>query len=80
MAEARSGAVVQYCGHDGTFPADIYKIGTANVVYVGRKVTAESIDRPAINPTHRITDFPVGGCWKPQIGVFVVPEDQVVEL
>lgn len=77
MAEAIAGAIVQYCGHDGTFVADIFEIAGANVVRASRAVSASNIDRPARNATHLLVDFPKQGFWRPDLGVFVVPKEQV---
>jgi len=75
------GAKVAYCGHDGWFLADIHRVGNVNIVYAAaKKVSGESLHRPADGATHLLVDFPVGGFWRPQIGVFVVPEAQVREL
>jgi hypothetical protein len=30
--------------------------------------------------THHVVDFPSSGFWRPDLGVFVVPEDQVKEI
>jgi len=76
------GAKVQYCGHDATFIADIYKIGNCNVVRTDIRVLGfdSQLERPAVNPTHHLVDFPAGGFWRKDLGVFVVPEDQVRDL
>lgn len=74
------GAVVQFCGHDGTFIADIFNINGVNVVVANGEVTTENLTRPAKGATHHLNDFPQEGCWKPHRGFFVVPERQVKEL
>ena len=76
------GAIVRYCGHDGCFVADIFLIEGANTVVANGPVTGDNLKRPASKhkPTHWLSDFPKAGCWKPERGFFVVPEDQVVEL
>jgi hypothetical protein len=78
MSESKIGAKVLYCGHNGWFIADIFKIGNVNVVRANGEVTPGNINRQNLDEaTHQIEDFPVGGFWRPDIGVFVVPEDQV---
>jgi hypothetical protein len=73
------GAIVQFCGHNGCFIADIYEIEGANVVRASGPVTAANLDRRAV-PTHHVSDFPKPGFWRPELGVFVVPKRQVREL
>ena len=81
MAQTKNGALVRYCGHDAMFYADIYKIGTANVVRPNGPLTENILIRPATKKvTHHMVDFPAVGFWRPELGVFVVPEDQVREL
>jgi hypothetical protein len=80
MSAAKMGATVLYCGHNGTFIADIFKVGNVNVVRANGKVTPDNISRPANGATHHLSDFPNGGFWRPDLGVFVVPENQVTEL
>jgi hypothetical protein len=80
MSKAAMGALVQFCGHDGYFLADIFVVAGANVVRASHKVTAGNITRPATGATHHLTDFPTAGFWRPELGVFVVPQDQVREL
>ena len=80
MARAKMGAVVKYCGHDGTFVADIYECAGANVVHAGGPINGDTIDRSSRRATHYLTDFPVASFWHPRTGMFVVPADQVKEL
>ena len=80
MANPFMGAVVQYCGHNGTFVADIHRIAGANIVRANGPVTSDNLSRPAEGATHVVSDFPTTGFWRPDLGVFVVPEDQVKEL
>jgi hypothetical protein len=74
------GALVQFCGHDGYFVADIHRVGNVNVVKANGAVTPGNITRPAKGATHHMVDMPTAGYWNPKIGVFVVPEEQVTEL
>lgn len=72
-----AGARVHYCGHDGTFAADLYEIEGAVVVRASAPVTPGDLDRPARDATHHLSDFPAAGFWRPDLGVFVVPAAQV---
>jgi hypothetical protein len=80
VSKAAMGAKVHYCGHDGTFTADIYRIGNVNVVKANGPVSGHNIERPAVDATHHLSDFPLAGFWRPEIGVFVVPQTQVTVL
>ena len=80
MAKSHMGAVVKYCGHNGSFIADIWEVGNTNVVHASRPVSMENLDRPALGCTHHLSDFPKPGFWKPHHGIFVVPAKQVTEL
>jgi len=80
MCKAKIGAKVVYCGHDGYFIADIFKIGNVNVVRANGKVTPGKLTGPVDGATHQLMDCPVAGFWRPDLGVFVIPENQVVEL
>lgn len=77
---AYSGARVHYCGHDGTFVADLYDVEGAVVVRANGPVTPGGLERPARGATHHLWDFPLPGFWRPDVGVFVVPAAQVEEL
>lgn len=74
---AAIGATVQYGGHDATFIADIFEIEGAAVVRANGPVTMQNVHRPAKGVTHHVLDFPKVGFWRPDLGVFVVPKDQV---
>jgi hypothetical protein len=81
MAKAQMAAHVLFCGHDGFFLADIWKVGNVNVVRANGPVTPANVIRQNIGrATHRLLDFPEAGFWRPDLGVFVVPEKQVVKL
>lgn len=79
MKTGAMGATVLYCGHAGSFIADIWVVGNANVVRANGKVTPGNLDRKAI-ATHSVSDYPLPGFWRPDLGVFVVPEKQVRKL
>lgn len=80
MSEPAMGAYVQFCGHDGMFVADIWAVGEVNVVHAGGPVSPGNLIRPATGATHLLVDFPKVGFWKPRLGVFVVPKEQVRKL
>jgi hypothetical protein len=81
MSKSMIGARILYCGHVGWFVADIYKIGTANVVRANGPVTPENVVRDSLQSvTHELKDFPVAGFWRPDLGIFVVPSAQVVRI
>lgn len=77
MTCVRTGAIVEYCGHNATFVADLYRIGDAMVVRTNGPVETDRLQRPARNPTHHLRDYPTPGFWRPDLGVFVVPVEQV---
>ena len=81
-SKAASGANVMYCGHNGYFIADLIQVGNAVAVNASAPVTPANLIRDSRfgPPTHHLLDFPVAGFWKPNRGVFVVPEDQVKVL
>lgn len=81
MAKAYTGAYVQFCGHKGWFIADIFKIGTANVIRANGPVNDDNICRQNLDKiTHTMDDFPTVGFWRPELGVFVVPAKQVKQV
>lgn len=80
MSAAKMGATVEYCGHDGAFIADIWRIGNVNVVRANEPVTYKMLDKPAKGATHHLSDFPQPGFWRADLGVFVVLEEQVTEI
>ncbi len=82
MSKAAMGAIVQYCGHRGTFIADIWEVGDVNIVHASREVTPDNLHRYEEfgAATHLLVDFPKAGFWKPKLGVFAVPKEQVTKL
>lgn len=80
MSIVAMGAVVQFCGHDARFVADIYVIEGACVVRANGPLNDKTLSRLATGATHRIDDFPKAGFWRPDLGVFVVPKRQVIDL
>ena len=86
MAKAHMGAYVVYCGHAGVFVADIFEVAGANVVRANGPITADNLDRrpsSLAGATHHVSDVPRKGpatnFWRPDLGVLVVPADQVTE-
>lgn len=80
MKKGAAGAKVAFCGHNGWFLADIYYVGNVNVIRANGKITGDNLNRPATPATHHVSDFPTAGFWKPELGVLVVPEEQVQEV
>jgi hypothetical protein len=77
------GAIVLYCGHNGTFIADIVEIEGAVVVRSNGPVNLDKLDRSVTSvrhATHHLSDSPTAGFWRPDLGVFVVPAAQVQVL
>jgi hypothetical protein len=79
------GVLVKYCGHDGWFVADVYEVAGAVVVRAGDKVSPFNLMRgvdPAFKKDARyhLRDFPTAGFWRPDLGTFVVPADQLEKL
>lgn len=80
VSKSCAGARVRYCNHAGWFVADIWSVGNTNVVRANGPVTADNINRDELDRiTHHLADFPIAGFWRPDIGVFVVPQSQVKE-
>ena len=72
VTQSRVGAIVQYCGHDASFVADIVvKHGVA--VVIGNPKVESNLTRPASpNVTNHVID--AGALyWGPLRGFFVVP-------
>ncbi len=76
---ARTGAMVQYCGHDAMFIADVFEIGDAVAICAPTEIE-KCLIRPAKDPTHHVVDFPHAGMWKPKRGMLVVERAQVKVL
>lgn len=77
--KSKSGAIVQFCGHRGTFIADVYEVAGACVFHAAKApVNGDTIRRDNYErATHHISDFPDASFWKPHLGIFVVPSAQV---
>ena len=81
MSKAYMGARVMYCGHNGWFVADIFRIGNVNVVKANGPITESTLVRGKNEEaTHNVSDFPSAGCWAASRGFLVVPASQVKEL
>lgn len=74
-------AIIRYCGHDASFVADIYMVGTAAVVRATGPITQERrLTRPYDQKwTHWVIDNPDQGFWRPDLGVLVVPQTQLLK-
>jgi hypothetical protein len=80
---SRVAALVQFCGHRGTFVADISVVAGAAVVRASGPITMENLNRDPTRyalATHHVADFPGEGFWRPELGVLVVPAEQVTVL
>lgn len=77
MSKASIGARVAYCGHNGWFVADIHLINGVNVVKANGPVNGGNLERDMSDVTHELVDWPRAGYWNPNIGIFVVPANQV---
>lgn len=65
---------------DRSFIADIHEVAGAYVVRASGPVNGGTLNRGLSgsgSPTHHITDFPVAGYWNENLGLFVVPAEQV---
>jgi len=82
VSAAKMGAIVLYCGHAGWFTADIFLVEGVNIVKANGPVNGDNLVRTNLDtvPTHHLSDFPKAGCWIPERGVFVVPENQVTTI
>ena len=83
MSKTKIGAQILYCGHNGTFIADVTEIAGAVVVRAPKPINLGKIDRsPAAveNADYHLSDFPMGGFWRPDLGTFVVPTTQLTPL
>ena len=80
LKQGAVGAIVRYCGHEGTFVADILLVAGAAVVRAPGPVNGENLNRDPVSyrwATHWLLDFPCAGYWRPDQGTFVVPLKQV---
>lgn len=81
------GKTVRYCGHKATFQADIFEVAGAVVVRAPAAITPND-EHGVLNrdpkaydlASHHLEDFPHGGFWRPDLGVFVVPKAQCSEV
>ena len=82
IKQSKMGAVVQYCGHNGVFMADLFVVAGACAVKANGLVSGSNICRDGSlgEPTHHLCDFPLAGLWDPKRGIFVVPAEQVLVL
>lgn len=76
MACWKTGAIVEYCGHNATFRADIWRFAGAVVIRANGPIREEILTRPAKGPRYLFEDHPDSGFWRPDLGIFVIPETQ----
>lgn len=79
------GLRIQFCGHDGTFMADVTECAGAVVVKAGTAPGSSAaflaqLERPARDADAILVDFPTAACWDTSRGVFVVPATQLRRL
>lgn len=86
LVRSKIGAVVMYCGHRAWFKADVFEVGNCCVVRANGPLTKESgnlqfnagfAEGYPAGVTHHVVDYPDHGFWRPDIGVLVVPKEQV---
>jgi hypothetical protein len=82
VSKGKPGAIVIYCGHEATFVADIWVVGNVNVVRANGPIEKQLNREEGATElaTHHLSDFPQPGFWRPDLGVFVVPQKQVSEI
>jgi hypothetical protein len=71
---------IRYCGHDAVFTADLLFIDTVVVIRHDGPLLLDTIQRPATDAAYHMSDFPNPGFWRPDIGVFVIPVNQLRSL
>lgn len=74
-----TGVLVQYCGHKGSFVADVFEVAGAYVVRPNGPIDLGNLDRQS-SPEYWVTDYPEAGFWRPDLGVLVVPKEQLVKM
>jgi hypothetical protein len=82
------GAIVHMLPHDLVFAADLWRVAGAVIVRASGPVLHGSrVCWPRTSqvcrenpPTHELSDNLAEEFWKPEIGVFVVPEDKLKVL
>jgi hypothetical protein len=78
MAKPAFRVLVQVYPYHTTVIADIFEVAGANVVLARCAQDADPGRYQAAS--HRMSDFPNSGVWKPEEGIYVVPCEQVREL
>jgi hypothetical protein len=83
----KTGAIVHMLAHDLVFHADLYLVGGAMVVRANGPLKRDSNCWPSTaafcqdhKPTYELHDRPSAGFWREDLGIFVVPADQLKEL
>lgn len=74
------GRTVRYCGHDASFVADITAVGTAYVVRHAGPLTMQNVTRPAGRCDVHMVESASGQFWRPDLGVFVIPQDRLRKI
>lgn len=80
MTCIKTGAIVYFMNYDVVAPADIYQVGNARVVRIPMSLDEYRVMSLDLKPTHAIRSTGIMEFWRPDLGVFVVPEDLVWEV
>lgn len=80
MTCIKTGAIVYFMNYDVVAPADIYQVGNARVVRTPQTLGEYQNAPLDLKPTHAIHSTGIVEFWRPDLGVFVVPEDLVWEV
>jgi hypothetical protein len=81
----KTGATVHMVAHDLVFQADLFEIAGAMVVRAnGRLVPGQNCEYSGdwkwTAPTHILSDRPIAGFWRDDLGIFVVPKNQLTRV
>ncbi len=85
MTCIKTGAVVYFENYAANVRADIYKVGTTYVIRTNNRTVSEAEffgaaqfgDRDP-KATYTVTAAPSEKFWRPDIGVFVLPDTRVI--
>lgn len=85
MTCIKTGAVVHMLSHDLVFSADLFKVGNARVIRANAPLVRGKNCWDPTEALMRVTHT-LGNAiaseefWRDDLGVFVVPEDRLVEV
>lgn len=80
--KAGAGRRIRYCGHNAVITADVLEIEGAVVVRLSGPLDLGRVERFTLAEIEgqydlHLVDFPTLGFWRPDLGVFVVPTNQL---